>query len=77
MSLYFLRSFLLNPYQEPCVVGSASSSDPIYTEVEQSSKESYLHHQYHKQRLRRQKKEKANTKHKYLMDIFIIFFGLE
>ena len=39
MSLYFLWNFLLTPYQEPFDVGSASSSDLIYTEVEQSSTE--------------------------------------
>ena len=37
MSLYFLWNFLLTPYQEPFDVGSASSSDPIYIEAEQSS----------------------------------------
>ena len=39
MSLYFLWNFLLTPYKEPFDVGSVSSSDLIYTEVEQSSTE--------------------------------------
>ena len=39
MSLYFLWNFLLTTYKEAFDVGSASSSDLIYTEVEQSSTE--------------------------------------